>query len=242
MLSLKRCVHTVAPKAVALLREWLWRGLSGCMAILLSVQVWAQVPNDVQVARESEGLFLTATLPPMVLSAPVQAALHKGIPMYFTLQARVLRQRWYWSDQVLASAYRYVRLSYQPLTRRWRVAQSSQPLSDGGLGLSTSVANMGLVYVFDGLPDALAALQRIARWKIAEANVAKQSSGYTVDFQLRLDVSQLPRLLQIGTAGHQGWMLQLKRSVRVPPLEGLRTGLKNTHTERAPDFLLETAP
>jgi len=34
----------------------------------------------------------------------------------------------------------------------------------------------------------------------------------------------LPRLLQIGTAGHQGWALQWTRSVPVPPLEASPNG------------------
>jgi len=185
---------------------------------LLESKVARLPAPEIQVAREADGLFLTVTLPPATLSAQVLAALDKGIPMVFTLQAQVVLPRWYWSDKVLAQARRHVRLSYQPLTRRWRLTQAFPAFSSAGVSGVSSEVHTGLGQTFDDVSQALAAMQRIVHWRIAPGEVARQSSAYVVKFQFRLDVSQLPRLLQIGTAGHQGWALQWTRSVPVPAL------------------------
>jgi len=171
---------------------------------------------EVRVERGSEGLFLSAVLPPLTLSNSMRAALDKGIPMVFTLQARVLLPRWYWSDQLVAEARRYVRLSYQPLTRRWRVTHTLHPLAGLASGADFSGLHSGLGQTFDDMSAAVAALQRIVRWQIAPGDVAGQDKAYVVKFQFHLDVSQLPRLLQIGMRGHQSWGLQWTRSVEVP--------------------------
>jgi len=171
---------------------------------------------EVRIERELEGLFLSAVLPPLTLPNPMRAALDKGIPMVFTLQTRVLLPRWYWSDQVVAEARRHVRLSYQPLTRRWRVTYVLRPLFASADGADFSGLHSGLGQTFDTMSAAVAAMQRIVRWQIAPGDVAEQDKTYVVQFQFRLDVSQLPRLLQIGMRGHQGWGLQWTRSIEVP--------------------------
>lgn len=161
-----------------------------------------------QVERAPEGVFLSAN---MQLRLPnlVEDALNKGIAMHFVGRAQVVRYRWYWSDKVQAQAVRYLRLSYQPLTRRWRLAQSSQPLNMSGLGIV-------LGQTYDALDDALQAMQRISRWQIADADAVQEDEAYTVRFDFRLDTSQLPRPLQLGTVGGSQWNLHLEGSEPLP--------------------------
>ncbi len=85
-----------------------------------------------------------------------------------------------------------MRLSYQPLTRRWRLVVSPTPIGNSGLALGQT---------FDTREEAMAAVQRISHWKIAEAGDVDPESRYNVDFRFRLDVSQLPRPFQIGAVG-----------------------------------------
>ena len=157
---------------------------------------------------EDGGLYLSAQLP-FVLPALAEDALHKGIPMFFVAEAQVLRDRWYWSDRVVAETTRYLRLSYQPLTRRWRLNVSSVPFANNGLGVA-------LAQNFDDYGDALSAVQRISRWKIANGDAMDSDAGHTVLFRLRLDMSQLPRPFQIGAVGRSGWNLLASRSQRLP--------------------------
>ena len=137
-------------------------------------------------------------------------ALYKGIPVFFVAEAQVLRERWYWSDRQVAAATRHMRLSYQPLTRRWRLSTSPVPFSNTGLGVV-------LGQNFDDLRDALSSMQRISRWKIADGEAIDADVVHTVNFRFRLDLSQLPRPLQIGAVGSAGWSLMVTRNQRLVP-------------------------
>lgn len=166
--------------------------------------------GHMNVERNSEGLFLSVSME-FSLPALVQEALQQGIPMTFVAEAEVMRTRWYWSDQKISAVQRYLRLSYQPLTRRWRLNVSSAPFSASGLGVSVG-------QTYDDLSEVLAAMQRIARWSIADGQALDADGQFRVHFNFQLDMSQLPRPLQIGALGRSGWNLSISRTERVPHL------------------------
>jgi len=180
-----------------------------CGVLYLGVHAGAAENMDVRLDRTSEGVFLSTQLQ-FSLPELAEDALNKGIPMFFVAEAQVLRQRWYWSDKQVAQATRYLRLSYQPLTRRWRLNTSNVPFSNSGLGVV-------LGQNFDDYNDAMAAVQRIARWKIADATVVESDAPYTVNLRFRLDMSQLPRPFQIGAVGQSGWNMLVTRTQRILP-------------------------
>ena len=191
--------------------------------LMVSLASWMPVParaqsagsvTDLQLDLTAGGLFLSAYMD-FELPAQVQEALHKGISVYFVAEAEVVRERWYWSDKPVAHAVRYLRLSYQPLTRRWRLNQSSVPFTGVGLGVA-------LGQTFDELADALSAMQRIARWRIADPGVLEPGARNVVHYQFRLDMSQLPRPFQIGAMGRSGWSLAMSRSAEVSMAESAR--------------------
>ncbi len=160
---------------------------------------------NLKVDQAFDGLYLSATLR-FELSAAVEEALLKGVPISFVAEAQVLRDRWYWYDKNVAIATRSVRLAYQPLTRRWRINVSAGTLeASGGASLSQS---------FDQLQDALAAVRRIARWKIAESSEIDADSRHNIDFRFRLDITALPRPMQIGITGNGDWSINVQRNVR----------------------------
>ncbi|MFN7155269.1 MAG: DUF4390 domain-containing protein [Acidovorax sp.] len=164
--------------------------------------------SELRLERTEDGLYLGTSMQ-FVLPELAEDALYKGIPMFFVAEAQVLRDRWYWSDRQVAETTRYLRLSYQPLTRRWRLNISSVPITNSGLGVT-------LGQNFDEYADALAAIQRISRWKIADSSVIEGDSVHMVNFRFRLDMSQLPRPFQIGAVGRSGWSLLVSRSQRLP--------------------------
>jgi len=169
----------------------------------------AEGVSDLRLEASDGGLYLSAALhfelPPLA-----EDALLKGISIYFVEEAEVLRERWYWTDKAVARATRYLRLSYQPLTRRWRLSQAAVPFSASGLGLGSALGQ-----TYDELGDALAAMQRIARWKIAEIDDIDRNAAHLVHLRFRLDMSQLPRPFQIGAMGRSGWDLMLSRTERL---------------------------
>ena len=72
---------------------------------------------------------------------------------------------------------------------------------------------------YDSLPEALAVIQRVARWKIAEASEVDPDAVHKLDFSFRLDLSQLPRPFQIGVAGQKDWAIsaQVKERLKLEP-------------------------
>ena len=147
--------------------------------------------------RTDDSVVLSATVD-FELSAAVEDALRKGVAMVFFAEATVYRQRWYWMSKKVANVQRHMRLTYQPLTRRWRLNVTSDLVATAAMALNQS---------FESLPDALAAVQRISRWKIANISEIDFTQAHSVAFSFSLDVSQLPRPFQIGTLGQSDWTI-----------------------------------
>ena len=184
-----------------------WAWLVGCVLWCAGwSSAWAQV-NQAEVThlhleRNEDGIVLSATVQ-FDLPPAVDDALTKGIPMYFVAEATIYRDRWYWYDKRVAFAARHMRLAYQPLTRRWRLQVSSQPIGNSGMILGQ---------MFDTREEALAAVQRISRWRIADAADVESEGTHNIDFRFRLDVSQLPRPFQIGAVGQAEWIILAVRN------------------------------
>ena len=66
------------------------------------------------------------------------------------------------------------------------------------------------------LDEALSAMRRVIRWRIGDADVLEPNAAHTVQLRFRLDMSQLPRPLQIGAVGRSDWSLLVFRSQRLP--------------------------
>ena len=149
------------------------------------------------VERTDEGVLLTF-IASFELPRSVEDALQRGVPLYFEAEASLFQSRWYWRDRRVARAVRSWRLTYQPLTRQYRV-------STGGLNQN-----------FATLPEALDSLRRSSRWKIAEPGQVEDDGKHYVEFSYRLDTSLLPRPMQIGIGGEAAWSLSVERTVRLP--------------------------
>ena len=165
----------------------------------------AEVSQMLLDRGDDGGLHLTAAVR-FELPSVVEDALAKGIPMYFLSEASIFRDRWYWYDKRVTTSTRHMRLAYQPLTRRWRLQVSPSPIGHSGLVLGQ---------MFDSREEALAALQRISRWRIADQSDVEFDGSHTVEFRFRLDVSQLPRPFQIGAVGQSEWNITASRSQRL---------------------------
>ncbi|MFM2239685.1 MAG: hypothetical protein RJA69_1059 [Pseudomonadota bacterium] len=218
MVSITRCWRS--PPHEAGTRAWAltaWRGvvarvLLGLLMIATGVQ--AQAPQgqpiqleDVQVQRLDDGYYVNAGMQ-IEWPVAVEDALSKGVPLHFVARVDILRERWYWYDREVARQERYMRLSYQPLTRRWRLLVSSQPIGNTGLGVSLGQS-------FDSASEAVAALGRINRWKVAELSQVDADGKHRVDFSFRLDLTQLPRPLQLGVLGESDWNLGISRTFKL---------------------------
>jgi len=168
---------------------WLGLGLARADGVLL---------NQLSTERVDDGLALNFSTR-FELPKPAEEALAKGVPIYFSAEAAVLRNRWYWRDARVARASRSWRLAWQPLTRQYRV-------STGGLNQS-----------YESLAEAVASLRGVSGWRIAEAKELEDDGRYYLEFSYKLDTSQLPRPMQIGLGAPQGWDLKVERTLNLNP-------------------------
>lgn len=197
-------------------KRWLlWLVLSWWVAATAASAAFAQSSNldvsgdsvlqEVTWAVEPEGAVVVSAQMVLVLSRPMVEALHQGIPVYFVAQASMTRTRWWLWDKKDIDAHRFWRLSYQPLTRVWRVqvSQESSKHTDSSLGLAQ---------YFDSLDQALAVMQRISNWKIGERSQLAAGQLYEAQFSLGVDQERLPRPLQFDAQGRNDWDLLLRTS------------------------------
>lgn len=191
--------------------------------------------------RTPEALFLNARLS-LSPHGAVQDALLKGVPLYFVWEATVLRERWYWADKRVATQRRVMRLAYQPLTRLWRVSTATDAGASG--------AGAGLTYALhqnhETLEEALEAVGRVARWRLADGGQLEPGSEHYVAFDFRLDLSLLPRPFQIGLGSQAEWTVVLAQEMRVPnaatPEPASEPRANGVSEVRAPDGASESLP
>lgn len=164
--------------------------------------------SKLHVERLDDDLVMSAQLQ-FELPAAVEEVLIKGIPVTFTAEAEIYRERWYWLDRRLTGVQRSYRVSFQPLTRRWRVTATTSA-GEGGAGLSLNQS-------FESLSDALGHIRKISRWRIADASALEPSANYRLEFRYRLDVTQLALPMQIGTLGQSDWNVTLSASKEFSP-------------------------
>jgi hypothetical protein len=170
--------------------------------VLMLLAGWAQAQSQTEISqfkleRTEDEIHLSAQLQ-FDLPAAVEEALLKGIPMYFLIEADIMRERWYWYDKRIAGVQRQLRLAYQPLTRRWRLNVNTGSGAGGNVGLALNQS-------LETLPQAMAIIKRVARWKVVDIADLDALQKYKIEFRFRLDLSQLPRPFQIGALGQSEW-------------------------------------
>ncbi|MGI9149891.1 MAG: DUF4390 domain-containing protein [Limnohabitans sp.] len=183
----------------------------------MAVLLWLNVsPAQADTPVTLQGLKMERQEGALTLSADwqfdlpnvLEDALIKGITLYFVTEVDVRQERWYFYNQRVAHAERHVRLFYQPLTRRWRVNISPQPFSASGLGM-----NIGQSY--ETAEEAFNAVRRITPWRVANLSDINWDAKPTVTLNFKLDLTQLPRPLQIGAAGHSDWNIAFSKTQRL---------------------------
>jgi len=144
-----------------------------------------------QLLAGDDGYVLSADFK-FELNPRLEEAVTKGVALYFVADFELTKARWYWLDEKLVSRSQTYRLSYNALTRQYRLSVGS-----------------GLHQSFPTLSDALQVLTRLRNWGVVERGEKGVRAGETYDaaLRLRLDVTQLPRPFQITALGNKDWSL-----------------------------------
>ncbi len=138
------------------------------------------------LAAADGGYFLEADFD-VVLNNTLEDALSKGVSLYFLLEFEVIRSRWYWLDEKVVDTQQQYRLSYNALTRQYR------------LGAGPLYQN------FSALSEALDFLSRVRRRQVLEPGLLKKDNVYTAAVRMRLDVSQMPKPFQLSAFASRDW-------------------------------------
>lgn len=121
------------------------------------------------------------------LNQQLREAAQRGVPLYFTADLTITRERWYWFDKSVVDTSRTWRVVYNALTRQWRA----------GVGeLSFPVAS---------LDDAMSVIRHIRSWRVADARDLDKGVVYGGQLRLRLDTSLLPRPFQVNALNSSSW-------------------------------------
>lgn len=113
----------------------------------------------------------------------------RGVSLYFVTEFELAAPRWYWLDEEIVTKSLTYRLSYQSLTRQYR-------LTSGALHQN-----------FGSLDEALRTMLRIRNWSVAERAALRVGRSYNAALRFRLDVAELPKPLQVSALGRKDWNL-----------------------------------
>lgn len=164
-------------------------GLLG-LSLVFAVQASEVVPVDPQVESQetpTKGLYFSSSFE-FDLSSEVEDVLQRGITLYFVIEVEVDKKRWYWFDRLIDETKETIRLSFNPLTRSYRVA----------IG--------GMTQSFNSLEGALRLVKSINNLYIGSYRELN-SDDYEARARFYLDTSKLPRPFQVTLNKDDGWSL-----------------------------------
>lgn len=169
----------------------IWPAILLAFLLLLSAAAALGEGLEIKYAEldpTEESYLLKADLE-ISLTPPVEDALNKGVPLNFVADFELKRPRWYWFDEVIASAQQTIRLSYHALTRQYELKVNSQHK------------------IFSSFAEAKHELETLRDWKVADRGLLKKHQTYVAALRMRLDTSLLPKPLQVNALASKDWTL-----------------------------------
>lgn len=173
-------------------------GLCICSSIVCAEGI---VISKAEARLTEEGYQLSADFD-IQLSPTVETALKHGVTLYFVSELAINRSRWYWMDTDVARDEQSAKLSFNALTQQYRITRGS------------------LFQSFNDLKDALIVLGHQVAPPVPVALLDKNGGGYfsrmlkkgseccSAFAQMELDVTQLPKPLQVNALTNEDWNLK----------------------------------
>jgi hypothetical protein len=171
------------------------------IAVLLSITAASAggiAVRKAEIRMTEDGYQLTANFD-IKLSYLIEQALTHGITLNFVSEFSLTRSRWYWLNDVASKTEITTKLSYSALTRQYRIKRGN------------------LFQNFVSLDEALRALGNQSSNPIPPelfnksssyiASLLTSNSNYTANTRMRLDVSQLPKPLQVNALTSDDWKM-----------------------------------
>ena len=162
------------------------------LSLLLSSPAFAADTITVKSAelRADEDGYVVSAVFDLAFNPTLEEAIQKGVPLYFVFEFELFRPRWFWVDEKVVSSSTHYRVSYNAITRQYRVA----------IGL--------LSQTFDGLDEVERFLSRINSRQVATLDQLVKGTRYEAAVRMRLDVNALPKPFQVSALASREWSMQ----------------------------------
>jgi hypothetical protein len=191
-------MHCCKNRLDSLLRSIVLTGLCLCTSAAVAEGISI---SKAEARLTDEGYQLSADYN-IQLSPLVETALKHGVTLYFVSELTINRSRWYWLDTDVSRDEQTAKLSFNALTQQYRITHGS------------------LFQSFLDLKDALHVLGHQTAAPVPLALLDKNGGGYfsrllkkgsdccSAFAQMRLDVTQLPKPLQVNALTNDDWNLK----------------------------------
>ena len=187
-----RCCTNLHNQLRALLAlSLLWLGISAACAVGIAMHK--------AEAHFSDGSYQLSADFDISFNFVVEQALTQGVSLYFVNEFTLTRPRWYWMDEVVAQSEQTTKLSYNSLTRQYRITRGA------------------LFQNFASLDDALRIIMHQSAAPIPaellkgggyiSEKLLKKDNNYVASVRMHLDVTQLPKPLQVNALTGDDWKL-----------------------------------
>lgn len=115
----------------------------------------------------------------------LQELVENGLSVPFQADFVVTHARWYWFDETVVERSMTFRLTYQALTRQYR-------LTIGSIHRN-----------FTSFDEAMRAMLTIRNWSVLDRSSLSDGETYNASLRFRLDVTQLPKPFQVAALGNR---------------------------------------
>jgi Domain of unknown function (DUF4390) len=188
------CKSDSARRLISGTGAWYLSALQKSIATLLLVSALSIAAaaglsvSSAAVAPNNDGYFLDADFN-LRLNSTLEDALSRGVVLYFVIEGRLWRPRWWWFNDTVSVVQESRKLSYNSLTRQYRLSTGRQYEN------------------FSALDDAETALSQVRNWKISDLQSLGKSNRYGGSVRMWLDVTQLPKPFQVKAVTATEWKL-----------------------------------
>ena len=140
-----------------------------------------------ELSLEPEGFVLNADIK-FFVNTRLEDLLEQGMPLHFLTEIEAYKPRWYWKDELVHKSSQTVRLSYQAITRQFRVTRN---------GFAVNYRTLG---------EALRNISSQRGWRFADSRILLPKNHYDIYVRFRLDKAQLPRPFQLTMITDSDWV------------------------------------
>jgi len=113
----------------------------------------------------------------------------RGVALYFTADMEIVRPRRWWFDSEVVSTQQTWRVTYNALTRQWRIGTGDLTLPEASLD------------------DALTLVRNIRGWSLAPLSELDTEEEYVGRMRVRLDTSLMARPFRVNALNSSAWSL-----------------------------------